>query len=257
MMDIAAWLVAQRALLADTPGGTTLALLFWATAAAGFLLARRRVMACVFGAVPLSAFVLGIVGLVPLNGRLSLWAVPALYVGIASCIEASAWRPRDAYARAQFARAAVAALLLAAGTGVGLDIVRRGWHEIVEGFPPDSNHGYDDRRGVRWLLARRQPGDAAIAAMLSLPGVWWYGGVPLSLPAHGSALPDGTPLFEVFHVPPGGECNTQRMLAPYSRALVYMGFPRPDGFDDLVLREVARSGKLLEVRRYSLFTLAR
>jgi hypothetical protein len=258
LRDIIAWLVAQPALLADTPGGTTLATLFWATAVSGFVLARRRVIGYVFGAVPLSAFLLGVAGILPLYGRLSLWAAPALYVGIASCVDSGAWRLRHASTRAQPARVVVATMLLVAGVWVSFDIIRRGWREIVAGFPPDSNHAYDDRSGVRWLLAQRRPGDAVLATHFSLPGVWWYGGIPLSPPANGGALPDGSPLFEVFRVASGdADCDLRRLLAPHSRALLYMGFPdRPEGFDDQVLRDLARAGEQLEVRRFSTFTLA-
>lgn len=243
--------------LADNPGGTTRGVLFWTSALCGFALARRRVIGCVFGAVPLSAFVLGAVGLVPLHGRLALWTVPALYVGIASCAEAGARRLRDASVRAHPVRVAVAMIMVVAGLWVSVDIVRRGWREIVEGFPPDSNHAYDDRSGVRWLLAQRRPGDAVLATRLSLPGVWWYGGIPLASPTLGTALPDGSPVFEVFHVPNEEACSLRDALARYPRVLLYMGFPdRPDGFDDLVLRELARTGQLREVRRFSTFSLA-
>jgi hypothetical protein len=243
--------------LADDPGGATRGVLFWAAAVCGFALARRRSIGYVFGAVPLSAFVLGAVGLVPLQGRLALWTVPALYVGIASCAEAGAWRLRDASARAHPVRVAVAMIVLVAGLWVSVDIVRRGWREIVEGFPPDSNHAYDDRSGVRWLVAQRRPGDAVLATRFSLPGVWWYGGIPLASPTLGTALPDGSPVFEVFHVPNEEACNLRDALARYPRVLLYMGFPdRPDGFDDLVLRELARTGQPREVRRFSTFSLA-
>jgi len=256
VMDIAQWLGRQPVLLATAPGGSTLPALFWATALCGFLLARPRRIGYVAAAVPLSAVVLAIAGGVPLYERLSLWVVPALYVGIASCVDAGAIRMREAYARARRAGVVVGLTVLVAGASAGVDIVRRGWQD-ARARPPDSNHGYDDRSGVRWLLAQRQRGDAVLATMLSLPGVWWYGGVPLSLVEHTTMFPDGTPLFEIFHAPREDDCNLRPLLAPYSRALVYMGFPdRPEGFDELVLRELAAAAQVLEVRRFSTSTLA-
>ena len=60
------WWIAQRLdELASNPGGTTLALALWVAAAAGFALGHRRILAATFALVPLSAFVLAALRLLP------------------------------------------------------------------------------------------------------------------------------------------------------------------------------------------------
>ena len=152
------WLGVHVAPLADSPGGSTHPVLFWATALCGFLFARRWLFACVFGTVVASAFLLAGIRMVPLYERLSLWALPALYVGIALSLDAATRWGRNGYTRGQQGPVAAAVLMTVAGLWSCVDIGQRGWRDITNGYVPDSNLGTDDRTGVRWLLAQRRPG---------------------------------------------------------------------------------------------------
>ena len=45
--------------------------------------------------------------------------------------------------------------------------------------------------------------------------------------------------------------------APYTRALLFLGFPdRPEGFDDWLLEDLARVGTVVEIQRLSVSTIA-
>jgi hypothetical protein len=250
------WLGVHVAPLADSPGGSTHPVLFWATALCGFLFARRWLFACVFGTVVASAFLLAGIRMVPLYERLSLWALPALYVGIALSLDAATRWGRNSYTRGQPGPVAAAVLMTVAGLWSCVDIGQRGWRDITNGYVADSNLGTDDRTGVRWLLAQRRPGDAVLTTGLGLPAVWWYGHIPLGPPASGTALPDGSPVLQVLEAAPGEPCGLTRALAPYTRALLFMGFPdRPEGFDDRLLRELSRIGEVVALRRLSISTV--
>lgn len=255
------WLLGQAAPFAIRPGGSELTTLFWVAALGGFLTARPRVLGYVVATVPLSACVLAAVRVAPLYERVSLWTVPALYVGIALCIDAAVRWGRDAYKRRLGARAALAGFVSIAGLWLCVDIVGRGWRDIEEDRPPSTNHQLDDRTAVKWLVAQHRPGDAVLTTVLALPAVWWYGGVPVSPPASGGSLPDGSPILEVFYRAPGAECDDElrRALVPYERALVYFGFrfdDVPEGFDDLLLRELGLIGRVTEPQRFSGITRA-
>jgi hypothetical protein len=253
----AQWLAGQAAPFADRPGGTDLALLFWATALCGFLFTRQRGFLYIFAAVPVSAYALAAMRLVPLYERLSLWAVPAMYVGIALCLDAGVRWARDGYRRARPARLAVAALMLSATVWVCLDIAGRGWRNMAEGRPLDTNHALDDRTAVRWLVAEAGPGDAVLTTTLGLPAVWWYGSIPISPPPSGASLPNGSPILEILYHPPGSACDAdglRQALGAHRRVLVYFGFAfdavRP-GFDELVVQELERIGHVIEFRRFA------
>ena len=255
--ETVSWFAGRLVPLADRPGGTQFAALFWTTALLGFLLARRRVFSWVFAAVPASACVLAAMRLVPLFERQSLWAVAALYVGIALSVEAGARGVRDAYAQARPLRGAVAAVVLIAGTWLCLDIVQNGWRDSRFARPPDSNHQLDDRTGVRWLVAQQRPGDAVLTTFFALPAVWWYGQVRLSSPSAGGALPDGSPIFEVSYRTAANACDDgglDEAMASRRRILVYFGFrfdDVPRGFDELLTQELERIGHVAEFRRFS------
>jgi hypothetical protein len=250
------WLSEQAAPFAVNPGGTALPVLFWAAAVCGCLFARRRLLGYMAAAIPVSAFVLSAVRVVPLYERLSLWAVPALYLGIALCLDTGIQRARDAYRGRRPEHALFAAMLAVAGLWVCVDIGEHGWNDIV-GRHRNSNHQLDDRTSVEWLLARRRPGDALLSTRLALPAIWWYGGESISPPASGSVLHDGIPILEVSHRPPGPECDEdalERALIPHERALVYFGFrfdDVPDAFDDILLQRLERIGRVIELRRFS------
>ena len=255
--DALTWFIGQGRTLADQPGGTNLALLFWMTALCGLLFARQRAFLYVLGAIPVGACILAAMRLVPLHERLSLWATPAIYVGIALCVDAGARWGREGYRQPHAARLFAAAIMLVAGLWVCLDIARRGWRDIQIARPADSNHHFDDRTGVEWLLAQRQPGDVVFTTQLALPAIWWYGRVPLSLPNAGRSLPDGSPILELSIEPAGSTCNDAAVwqaFASHRRVLVYLGWHIEQvsgGFERLVLRELRRVGDLTDLRRFA------
>jgi hypothetical protein len=222
----------------------------------GFLFGRPRLLAIVFAAVPISASVLALIGLVPLYERLALWVVPSLYVGVALAIDSGIEWARDGYRRRTLIRLAVGAIVACAGAAVCIDIAERGWRDAV-GRPQDSNHALDDRAAVRWLLSVKQPGDAMLTSILGLPAVWWYGGAPIASPASGGMLSDGTRLFEVSYSAGDARCGEDalgRALASHGRVLVYFGFGLDDvpaGFADLLLRQLESLGLVNEFRRFS------
>jgi hypothetical protein len=242
------WLAAQVAPLADNPGGTDLWLYFWGCAVAGLALGSPSTLGLLFATVPLSAFALATFRIVPLYGRLSLWAVPAMYVGVALIGDRVLTLARDSLIRRRWIRLAAAVLVAVVVVQLCFDIVRRGWYDIRVGRPANQNHELDDRTGVRWLMSHRQPGDALITTRLALPAVWWYGAIPISggsSPAPGNS----TQVFEVVHQPPGPECEGNQLrdaLRGRRLALVYFGFrfDAPEGFDDLLLGTLGELGDL-------------
>jgi hypothetical protein len=255
--DTARWLAGHVGSFAYAPGGTGLTALFWATAACGFACARRRGFLYIFAAVPISAYVLAAARLVPLYERQSLWAVSAVYVGVALCLDAGVRWAREGRRHARPARVVAAALMAGAALWVCLDIVHRGWRDIADGRPPDENHQLDDRTAVRWLMAQARPGDAVLTTELALPAVWWYGSSLISPPASGTALPGGNPILQVAYRPAGGACDDagfRQALTAHTRVLVYLGFrfdDVPDGFDELLLQELERFGRVTELRRFA------
>ena len=140
---------------------------------------------------------------------------------------------------------------------VCVDIVKRGIEALS--VRPYSNYGLDDRRSVRWLMAARRPGDVLMTTHFGLAALWWYGRLDVSGPGRGGSLPDGTPIFEVGHLPPGRDCDQgaremTAALSGHSRALVYLGFRlnvEPPGFDRLVLESLAKRGVLVAYQPYA------
>jgi hypothetical protein len=252
----ATWLAGELAPFADRPGGTTLAVLFWTTAFCGFVLERRRGYLYIFAAVPMSAFLLAGMRLVPLYERLSLWAVPAVYVGIALCLDAGVRLARDGRRHAPPAHLGAAILLIAA-LWVCSDIARRGWRDMQDGRPLDTNHQLDDRTAVRWLVNQLRPGDAVVTVTHSLPAIWWYGSASLLPPAAGGTLPGNTPILQALHIPAAGECDDEtlrRALAGHERVLVYFGFgvdAVSPAFDTLLIEELEQMGHLAAFRRFA------
>ena len=118
------WVAGAIAGLAKSPGGTSYALLFWIVAMAGLAISgrERSALGIMNTTVMPSALLLALLRMVPLSGRLSLWIVPSLYVGIAtagdtavrelvSAVQTRRWLIAAA-ALAFFAPAAVLFLLL-------------------------------------------------------------------------------------------------------------------------------------------------
>jgi hypothetical protein len=251
------WLFRQAGPLADTPGGSGLAGLLWVTSICGFLLGRPRLLTLVFAAVPISASVLALIRVVPLQERLALWMVPALYVGVALAIDTGVRWAGDGYRKRTLARAALGAIVACAGLWVCIDVAERGWRDIMTVRRPDSNHLLDDRAAVGWLLSVKQPGDVVLTSILGLPAVWWYGGASIAPPASGRVLPDGTRIFEISDNRGDARCKNEALnsvLADHRRALVYLGFAVDDvpaGFGDLVLRRLQLVGHVYEFRRFA------
>jgi hypothetical protein len=112
---------------------------------------------------------------------------------------------------------------------------------------------------VRWALAARRPGDVVVTTHYGLAALWWYGGVNVSDPEMSGRLADGTPMFEVGHVPQGPDCDRwgaswRDALAGRSRVVLYLGFRlnvEPVGFDDLVLEVLGRRGALVGYKEFA------
>ena len=223
-----AWLAAQLKPLADNPGGSELWISMWLGAAAGFALTIRSPLSLLVATVPLSAFALAALRIVPLFERLSLWTVPALYVGIALFAD-ELWRiARGALVRRRwisFAAAAVAGFFVCQ---VCVDVFRRGRNDIHYGRPPDSNQQLNDRAGVQWLMRYARPGDAILTTRLALPAVWWYGGISISDDNSAGGGRDGDmAVFELDYRAPGPDCQRSQLrdaVLRRTRALVYFGF---------------------------------
>jgi hypothetical protein len=197
------WLADLATPFADKPGGTGLTLVFWALAIGGFLTARHRLLGLVFAAVPVSAAVLAILRIVPIYQRLSLWAVPALYVGVGLALDAGYRRSSSSSPVRRVAPRLIVAILAAV---LCVDVGRR-FIETFREVRADHNHGLNDRRAMAWLTTQVRPGDAVLTTALAKPAVWWYGGVSLAAP--GSTSVPGAPILELaYHAPP---CDKRSM----------------------------------------------
>ena len=242
-----AWLAAQLRPLAGNPGGATLWALFWLCAAGGFALTIRSPLSLLFATVPLSAFLLAAIRMVPLYERLSLWMVPAMYVGIALLADQVATIARDALVQRRWFRFAAAIVVTFIALALCADIFRRGRDDVLYGRPLDNNQQLDDRSGVRWLMGHARPGDAIMTTHLALPAVWWYAAMPIADRDPARRDGDETPVFEVEHRSEGPECERNQVheaLKGRTRALIYFGFRfgMPQEFDDLLLRSLADLG---------------
>ncbi|MDQ3487680.1 MAG: hypothetical protein M3468_08100 [Acidobacteriota bacterium] len=249
LLDSVIWLGGRLDALASNPGGAPIGVALWAGAFCGFAVSHRRRLAGMFVTVPMAGFALAALRLVPLTDRLALWIIPSLYVGVTLLFErgvrlvAQGWRPP------QFVRLATGALAACAGLLLAGDIAVNGYRQLDIGVPVHGNRGADDRSAVRWLMDRRQPGDAIVTTRLGWPALWWYGGIPLSRPTPGGRLRDGSVMYEISHEreSPGCHKALQEALVSHRRLLVHVGFPdMPDGFYDLVVRQLSTLGRVVE-----------
>jgi hypothetical protein len=247
--EIVAWLGSALEPLALKPGGTEWWAVLWLAAAGGFVAAGRQALGPILACVPLAAFSLAALRLVPLFERLSLWVVPALYVGVALAIDRGV--PLAGRLAREGRRLSGAATLAAVTAAVLMcaDLVQRG--SAAAGYrPAQSNHRLNDRAGVEWLMLQQRPGDAILTTRLALPAIWWYGEVPLGGSAAGGRTSSGTPILEVAYRPGGADCDSGRLaeaLRGHRRTLVYLGFrfdDVPDGFDRLLLERLGEIGSL-------------
>jgi hypothetical protein len=251
------WLAVLPDAFAAKPAGSQFAFLFWLAGAIGLgvSFARRQVLGVMFATVPLSALVLAFLHVVPTFERLALWVVPALYVGVALCADASMWL-FDQRHRQRLAAAAgvLAGIIVLAVAG---DIVWRGARALAG--KDLSNYGLDDRNSIRLLLASHRAGDAIVTTHFGLVALWWYGGLNISDVEQTGHLPDGSPLFELRHVPHEADCEraSASLDAAFSgrdRAAVYLGFRLnvlPENFDKLVMRDLSRRGSLVTYKEYA------
>lgn len=272
--ELIAYVGERAALFAEKPGGAGWVAAFWVAAAGGFLLSRRRTFGLTMATVPASMFLFGILRMVPIFERLSVWALPAAYVGIALGIDAGIRPLREAFAatfgrrrpdanpphqpigtaRPATLRARVIAgvAVAALSAAISVQVLQRGRGEFLAAYPPDSNHQLDDRSAVQWLIARARPGDAVLTTKLATPALWWYGGGSVAPGASSSALAGGLTMIEVGFQPDPRACHGDelaRALAPFDRVLVYLGFrfdDVPQGFDDLLLDRLAQLGQVSE-----------
>jgi len=253
VLPTVAWILDRLEPLGRNPGGAAFAMGLWICVIGGFAFSRRPILAGLFATVPLSAFALAGVRLVPLYERLSLWIVPALYMGIALLFDAAfpagwhAWRAR------RWPRLMLGLIVASFVLIVSAGIIIQGQRRLLT-TPRDSNHGLDDRAAAVWLMARRQPGDALMTTRLGWPALLWYGGMPVHTPAIGGRIPDGSVLYELSYERrgPGCERQLQELIQKHSRVLVHVGFPDvPEGFYDLLLHEFAALGTVVETRRFA------
>jgi hypothetical protein len=151
--------------------------------------------------------------------------------------------------------AAIAGIAVLAVTG---DVVWRGARALAVKGASD-NYGLDDRSSIRLLLASHRPGDAIVTTHFGLVALWWYGGLDVSDVERTGQLPDGSPLFELRHVPDEGNCAAAR--AELDAAFrggdgldVYLGFRLnvlPEHFDKLVIRDLTRRASLVHYKEYA------
>jgi len=254
------WLVSQIRPFALKPGGAALWPLFWVVAVLGLgaLIRKRPALGLGFAAVPLSAWPLAGLRFVPLYERLSLWVVPALYVGIASFGDEVVHIAAESRRRGQRWRydgAVVLATLLAA---LGIDIAEHGIVSLRGNRPAETNHSVNDRVALGWILSQRRTGDDVLTTRNGLPAVWWYGHVPISGPYRGGGFDDGRGrVLEIEPHDPGDPiCETNRTLDEVfvkdGRAIVYFGFragDEPTGYDDRILSFLRERGKIVSDRR--------
>ena len=241
------------------PVGTEHWALFWAATLVGFVYATAKhgTFGLLFASVPLSALTLGMLHVVPPFERLGLWCVPALYVGLALCADATSWIAYHSRWRPPTLRTAAIVSAALVVTIVSLDIVTRGRNEL-DAKRPDNNYGLDDRRSIRFVLRARQPGDPVLTTHFGLAGLWWYGGVDISDPSRAGFLGD-SPIFEIAHDADEERCTRDRddidaLTARTGRAIVYLGFRmnvEPEGFDKLVLDELGKRGAIVGYHRYA------
>ncbi len=253
-VETARWLADRVRPLAENPGGTRLFVSLWGLAIGGFAFGHRR-LGAVLATIPLSAFVFAAAGVVPLVQRLSLWIVPALYLGVALVVDRAVRLILDATVRKRYVQLALGAGVAVAGIRLTSDIVERGRLDHRINHPVPSWQALNDRDAARWLVRYRQPGDAFAATGLAWPALWWYGNVPLPAPAPEiEPRPEVPAMFEFVHLS-GSGCEQSSLSAAFQgqrRVLAYLGFPDwPKGFDDLVLRTLDDLGAVVAYGEFS------
>jgi hypothetical protein len=243
------WLGKQAEPLAAHPGGAASWMLFWPALAYGIsvLMLQKPVRGLVVLSVIASAVVLALFHVVPLTDRLAFWTTPAMYAAIAIAAGDVFTRIRAGGLRRSYVPLLVAIPFSIGALLVSIEIVELGRERaIIDG----SNHGLDDRRGIRMLMRQRQAGDMFLTTKYGLPALWWYGDIGIA--DGGNHLPDGAAVLEITHVHRGIDgCRNRARLgalssafAGRSRAAVYLGFGSdvPPGFQQMVLDDLSELG---------------
>jgi hypothetical protein len=253
------WLAGQFQPFAAKPGGSHLWVMFWLVVIVGFalLIRARPVLGLTIALIPLSAAVFAAFRLVPLYERVSLWAVPALYVGIAFSADRAARLAQSACDRRNWLTLSLAVVLGSVVSLVCAEIFYRG-REVLLHRPYVNNHDLDDRAAARWMKTKQMPGDALLTTHLSLPALWWYGQMPLLNPGpEDSRQLDSNPIFEVRAATGSGCVNVMDLreaLRGRRRAIVYLGFrfdDVPKNFDEWLLASLRELGTMTAAGRFS------
>ena len=249
------WAFNRLPVLAQSPMGTAFWIGLWLLALGGFVFASNRVLGAAFATVPLTAFALAGLRIVPLHERFVLWIAPALAVGVGLAIDRAARMSLDGVQRRSLGRLAIGAVVAAGVIRLSDDMLARGGKYSFHFERPKLKHDLDDRAAVRWLMARRQPGDAILATKLAWTAIWWYGEVPIGTDgaAHGR-MPDGGAMDLLPPPELDPDCRTTRLseaLRGQRRVLVYVGFPTfPDDFPDRLLRRLEELGSTTAFERF-------
>jgi len=97
-----------------------------------------------------------------------------------------------------------------------------------------------------------------VTTHFGLVALWWYGGLDVSDAERTGQLPDGSPVFELRHVPDENDCARARpeldAFIRGDRVVLYLGFRHnvlPENFDRLVMRELTRRGSLVTYKEYA------
>jgi hypothetical protein len=250
------WMFDRLGPLSVNPAGTGLWVSLWTLALGGFVFASNRALGLAFATVPLAAFLLAGLRIVPLYQRFVLWIVPALAVGIALVLDRAVRVGREAARRRHLGQFVIAVAVTAGVVRLGADVVSRGNETFRIARPGMTKHGLDDRAAVRWLMAQRQPGDAIVTTPLAWPAVWWYGDIPIGDDdvARGK-LRDGGSMLQVTPEEPGPGCDDSQLrdaLNGHRRVLAYLGFPDfPPAFGDLLLQRIEELGSRVAYRQFA------
>ena len=214
-VETARWLADRVRPLAENPGGTQLFVSLWGLAIGGFVFGHRR-LGIVLATIPLSAFVFAAARAVPLFQRVSLWIVPALYLGVALVVDRAVRLTFDAPARKRYLQLALGICVAAGGIRLTSDIVGNGRSDHPINRPVPSWQALNDRDAVRWLMRHRQPGDAFAATRLAWPALWWYGNLPLPAADPAIQARRETPaMYEFVHLS-DVDCSDRLSALPFT-----------------------------------------
>jgi hypothetical protein len=244
IVETVQWFLVQFAGFGVKPGSARYGAALWILAAAGFAAgaAAGRPLALFCATVPVAAILLTALHLVPFYERISLWVVPALYVGVALLADVAL---KTMTRRSMVVRLAAALALLLAAL-LCADIAVPGAREgVARARSAADNHALDDRAAVRWLKAQKQPGDVWMTTHYGVPAIWWYAGIR------------DERIVEVGHQPEGPECREDALtpaLRDAPRVLLYLGFrfdDVPPGFDDLLVGRLSQLGSIVRYRPFA------